>query len=65
VIGFALNVAWDGQHQDRDAFKSFKAGRPDCTTSRMYGGQPLLPCRADRQQPEDVETVIDGLESRV
>ena len=66
VIAVPQRVAWDDQHADRDVFSRFKAARPPgYTTSWMYGGQSLLFYRADRNHPEDGETVIDGLECKV
>ena len=66
VIRVAQHVAWDEIYADRDAFRSFKAAHPPgYTTSWMYGGQSLLFYRADEDQPEDGETVIDGLECKI
>ena len=66
VIRVAQHVAWTEQHKDRDAFQRFKTVRPPgYTTSWKYGGQSLLFYRAGEEQPEDGETVIDGLECKV
>ena len=66
VIRAAQHVAWDESHADRDVFIRFKAARPSgYTTSWMYGGQSLLFYRADKDHPEDGETVVDGLECKV
>ena len=65
VIRVAQHVAWD-EHADREVFSRFKATRPPgYATWWMYGGQTLLFYRADKDHPEDGETVIDGLECKV
>ena len=47
-------------------FSRFKATRPPVyATWHGYGGQTLLFYRADKDHPEDGETVIDGLECKV
>ena len=66
VVRIAQNVAWDENHADRDVFKSFKdAHPPGYATSWMYGGQSLLFHRVGEEQPEDGETVIEGLECKI
>ena len=66
VIRVAQHVAWDAHYADREAFRIFKAAhRPGYSTSWMYGGQSLLFYRADKDHPEDGETVFDGLECKV
>lgn len=66
VIRVAQHVAWDKNHEDRDIFARFKAAHPPgYATSWMYGGQSLLFYRADKDRPEDGETVIDGLDCKV
>ena len=66
VLRVAQSVAWDEKHADRKVFRRFKAMHPPgYTTAWMYGGQSLLFYRADEEQPEDGETVIDGLECKV
>ena len=66
VIRVAQHVAWDEHHADREVFSRFKATRPPgYATWWMYGGQTLLFYRADKDHPEDGETVIDGLECKV
>ena len=66
VIRVAQHAAWDERLEDRDLFRRFKAARPPgYSTSWMYGGQSLLFYRADKDHPEDGETVIDGLECKV
>ena len=66
VIPVAQHVAWDAQYKDRDAFKRFKEARPPgYTASWMYGGQSLLFYCVGKEQPEDGETVIDGLDCKV
>ena len=66
VIRVAQRVAWDEHHADREVFSRFKATRPPVyATWHGYGGQTLLFYRADKDHPEDGETVIDGLECKV
>ena len=66
VVRIAQHVAWDENHADRDVFKSFKiAHPPGYATSWSYGGQSLLFYRVGEEQPEDGETVIEGLECKI
>ena len=66
VIRVAQHVAWCEYHADRGVFSRFKAARPpEYTTSGMYGGQSLLFYSADKDHPEDGETVISWLEFKV
>ena len=64
--GCPQRVAWDEHHADREVFSRFKATHPPVyATWHRYGGQTLLFYRADKDHPEDGETVIDGLECKV
>ena len=66
VLRVAQQVAWDEKHADREVFRRFKATHPPgYTTAWMYGGQSLLFYRADKELPEDGETVIDSLKCKV
>ena len=66
VLRVAQQVAWDKNYAERAIFRRFKATHPPgYTTAWMYGGQSLLFYRADKEHPEDGETVIDGLECKV
>ena len=66
VIRVALHVEGAEHRADREVFSRFKATRPPWYATRCsYGGQTLLFYRADKDHPEDGETVIDGLECKV
>ena len=66
AIRVAQQVAWDENYADRDVFKSFKAAHPPgYITSWMYGGQSLLFYRTEKDNPEDGETSIEGLECKI
>ena len=66
VLRVAQLVARTKRGEFRKEFLQFKGARPPLyCTSWMYGGNVLLFYRADREHPEDGDTVIDGLKCEV
>ena len=66
VLRVAQSVAKTERGELSEGFRRFKDKRPALyCTSWMYGGSVFLFFRAGKEQPEDGETVIDGLDCKV